>query len=208
MDGNVDPFNPAAPGRTLATPGRTQPHLSDTRPQQDRPMPEHEADQHEADQYKADQHEADQYDPHQLCELAIAARRHAYSPYSDFAVGAALLCEDGTVASGCNVENGVLGLSLCAERVAICQAIARGQQSFRAIAVAASPLASPCGPCRQFLAEFCEDLEIIAVDAESYANQASPAGELTRSGEIQQWRLSELLPRRFRYAGKERSSDK
>ena len=98
-----------------------------------------------------------------LIAAAIAARDKAYAPYSEFKVGAALLCSDGRVFSGCNVENAAYGAGICAERGAAMQAVAEGAQEFSAIAVAGwkdgraeqdRGLAYPCGICRQFLNEF------------------------------------------------------
>lgn len=119
----------------------------------------------------------------QLIASALENRRRAYAPYSRFQVGAGLLCADGSVFGGCNVENASLGLSLCAERVAVCQAISAGHRDIVGIAIAAAPLASPCGACRQFLAEFNANMEVIAVDAST--------------GEQKSWRLAELLPAGF-----------
>jgi len=82
----------------------------------------------------------------------------AHAPYSNYKVGAVLLCADGTVFKGCNIENASFGLTNCAERTAIFSAIASGKKDFAAIAIAASgePAPFPCGACRQVLAEFCE----------------------------------------------------
>lgn len=91
-----------------------------------------------------------------LMDCAIKARENAYSPYSHFAVGAALLCEDGTLFEGCNIENASYGLTNCAERTAIFKAISEGHTKFKALAVVADtegPCA-PCGACRQVMAEF------------------------------------------------------
>ena len=95
-------------------------------------------------------------DVQQLIECAIEARQQSYSPYSNFAVGAALLCEDGTIYKGCNIENASYGLTNCAERTAIFKAISEGHRKFKALAVVADtewPCA-PCGACRQVVAEF------------------------------------------------------
>ena len=91
-----------------------------------------------------------------LMDCAIKARENAYSPYSHFAVGAALLCEDGTLYEGCNIENASYGLTNCAERTAIFKAVSEGHIKFKALAVVADtegPCA-PCGACRQVVAEF------------------------------------------------------
>ena len=94
--------------------------------------------------------------PDELLAAARAAREQAYAPYSGFAVGAAVETSDGTVITGCNVENASYGMSICAERTAIVSAVAQGYRGFRAIAVAGPDGAttSPCGACRQFIAEF------------------------------------------------------
>ena len=89
-------------------------------------------------------------------ERAIKARENSYSPYSHFAVGAALLCEDGTLYEGCNIENASYGLTNCAERTAIFKAVSEGHVTFKALAVVADtegPCA-PCGACRQVMSEF------------------------------------------------------
>jgi len=116
----------------------------------------------------------------ELLELAREAMENSYSPYSGFAVGAAVLCKDGSIYSGCNVEN-VAGTSVCAERVAIFKAVSEGKLDFSEIAVVAGgdkPIV-PCGFCLQTLSEFCDDI-FIHTPEESY-------------------RLRELLPVRFRY---------
>ena len=100
----------------------------------------------------------------ELCALALQARERAYCPYSGFAVGAALLCEDGTVFLGCNIENAAFGPSICAERTAVSKAISEGHYDFAALAVAGAVAGQmperacpPCGVCRQVLREFCPD---------------------------------------------------
>lgn len=95
-------------------------------------------------------------DIQKLIDRAIVARDKTYSPYSHFGVGAALLCEDGTIYEGCNIENASYGLTNCAERTAIFKAVSEGQTKFKALAVVADtegPCA-PCGACRQVISEF------------------------------------------------------
>lgn len=92
-----------------------------------------------------------------LFGLAEEAALRSYSPYSKFRVGAALLCDDGSVVAAANVENRSFGLTICAERSAFVSAIAQGKRGFRALAIAcpdASSPVSPCGACRQFISEF------------------------------------------------------
>ena len=98
-----------------------------------------------------------------LVALAKEAMEHAYVPYSHFKVGAALLAKDGTVFKGCNVENASYGATNCAERTAIFKAVSEGYREFDAIAIVASSgdFASPCGICRQVLAEFMPDGKVI-----------------------------------------------
>lgn len=98
-----------------------------------------------------------------LINAAKEASKMAYAPYSSFRVGAALLASNGTIFSGCNVENVSFGLTICAERSAICTAVAAGQHSFAAMAIFADSkeLIVPCGACRQVLAEFAPDLVVI-----------------------------------------------
>lgn len=94
--------------------------------------------------------------PDELLAIAAATRELAYAPYSSFRVGAALETADGTIVTGVNVENASYGLSICAERSAFVRAIAQGHRSFTQIAIAGpdGALTSPCGACRQFMAEF------------------------------------------------------
>jgi cytidine deaminase len=98
----------------------------------------------------------------ELVAAARQARLHAYAPFSGYSVGAALRCSDGQIVTGCNVENASYGLTLCAERLAVFKAVSEGIQEFEAVAVVVdSPrLASPCGPCRQILWEFCGDIPV------------------------------------------------
>ena len=103
----------------------------------------------------------------QLIEAALITRENAYAPYSDFKVGSALVCEDGSIFRGCNIENASFGLTICAERVAIGNAIAAGNQKIVAICVASEGAASPCGACRQFINEFGSNTMIVLVNAET-----------------------------------------
>ena len=106
-----------------------------------------------------------------LLERAKEARKNAYCPYSGFAVGAALLCADGSVYAGCNIENAGFTATCCAERTAFFRAVNDGKRAFKAIAVVGGKagqepqeLCAPCGVCRQVMIEFCvpEDFQIIA----------------------------------------------
>jgi cytidine deaminase len=119
-----------------------------------------------------------------LFDEAEAARRSAYAPYSKFQVGAALWCDDGSIVSGCNVENASFGLTVCAERNAI-GAMVRAGRVLRAVAIVvdAHSVVSPCGMCRQVLAEFA-DLQV-------------PVRSQTLNGQTQSWSVGELLPFAF-----------
>jgi len=125
-----------------------------------------------------DKNEAD------LATAALAARAHAFAPYSHFQVGAALEDSDGRIHTGCNVENATYGLTVCAERVAVFKAISEGVREFRRIAVAADTetLTPPCGACRQILWEFCGDIEIVLVNPR---------------GKSETYQLKDLFPKPF-----------
>jgi cytidine deaminase len=99
----------------------------------------------------------------ELVDLAFEAMEQAYVPYSHFPVGAALLCADGTVYTGCNVENAAYGAGICAERSALVKAVGEGKKSFLRLAVAAesADYCTPCGICRQMLYEFGPELEVL-----------------------------------------------
>ena len=99
----------------------------------------------------------------ELIAAARRARRRARADYSHFKVGAALEAADGTIITGCNIENATYGLTVCAERVAMFKALSEGHTKFRRVAVVADTQAPtpPCGPCRQILWEFGGDLEVI-----------------------------------------------
>ena len=104
----------------------------------------------------------------ELISLALEAMKKSYSPYSDFKVGAALLCRDGTVFTGCNIENAAFSSTVCAERTAFFKAVSDGKREFSAIAVVGGKngtvdgFCPPCGVCRQVMNEFCgEDFKII-----------------------------------------------
>ena len=113
--------------------------------------------------------------PEKLCELAIEAMGHAYVPYSGYKVGAALLCKDGTVYQGCNIENAAYGPTNCAERTAFFKAVYDGQRDFEAIAVCGGKdgvitgAFPPCGVCRQVMREFCGDgFKIYMIDPNGF----------------------------------------
>jgi cytidine deaminase len=118
-----------------------------------------------------------------LIQSSLSVRHHAYAPYSDYAVGAALLGADGEIYTGVNVENASYPLSMCAERNAIFKAVSQGMRSFEAIAVASDNGGSPCGACRQVLSEFSLDMLVLILNA---------AGEITLETTV-----AELLPHAF-----------
>ena len=100
----------------------------------------------------------------ELVQRALEMRKFSYAPYSHFAVGAALLCEDGTVFTGCNVENAAYGSTLCAERTALVKAVSEGRTTgWTTLAIAGSgeDFCWPCGACRQMLYEFAPDLTLL-----------------------------------------------
>lgn len=118
-----------------------------------------------------------------LVEAARQVQQRAHAPYSRFRVGAALEGEDGSIHVGCNVENASYGLGMCAERVAVGSAVSAGVRAFRRVVVVsdAEPPASPCGACRQVLAEFAPAAEVLAVGPHS----------------TRRWTVRELLPDLF-----------
>lgn len=127
--------------------------------------------------------------PEQLMDLAKEAMSHAYAPYSGFQVGAALLCGDGSVYQGCNIENAAFGPTNCAERTAFFKAVYDGHRKFTAIAICGgkggeiTSLCTPCGVCRQVMAEFCKgDFVIYMTDS---------------TGQIERRTLADLLPMTF-----------
>jgi cytidine deaminase len=118
-----------------------------------------------------------------LVELASLARLNAYAPYSSYQVGAALLTTSGKIFTGCNVESAAYPTSMCAERVAIFKAVSEGEQKFVAMAVVTGNGGTPCGACRQVMAEFGLGLIVLVADAEGNLKQ--------------EYVLSELLPGAF-----------
>jgi cytidine deaminase len=120
----------------------------------------------------------------ELARAALAARAHAFAPFSKFQVGAAIEDETGRIHTGCNVENATYGLTVCAERVAVFKAISEGVRKFRRVVVAADTdvLTPPCGACRQILWEFCGDVEIALVNPR---------------GKMETYRLKDLFPKPF-----------
>lgn len=124
----------------------------------------------------------------ELQTAARGARENAWAPYSRFQVGAAVLTSDGRIVVGCNVENASYGLTICAERVAICTAVAQGCTSFTAICVSLTGIPVPCGACRQFLVEFNPSM-LVLLDDVNHTNETMP--ELVS--------LADLLPRAFRW---------
>ncbi|MFY8052458.1 MAG: cytidine deaminase [Armatimonadaceae bacterium] len=126
-----------------------------------------------------------------MVDAAIKARQQAYAPYSNYSVGAALLLSDGQIVTGCNVENASFGLTICAERAAVCSAVVAGNRTVHACVVATADGGAPCGACRQVLSEFHDDehpMEIVAVTS---------AGEI-----VMNTYLRELLPQGFGFGGR------
>lgn len=129
-------------------------------------------------------------DKNELLKIAKKARERAYAPYSDFRVGAALLCDDGEVYTGCNVENVSFSPTCCAERTAIFKAISDGKRKFSAIAIVGGKNdldinipCYPCGVCRQVISEFCDDDFLV----------------ITKNGEtVESTAFSDILPKRFK----------
>ena len=120
----------------------------------------------------------------ELVNLAMEAKKRAYAPYSNFHVGAALLCENGEVYLGCNIENAAYGSTNCAERTAVFNAISFGNRSFKKIAIVSDgdEYTYPCGVCRQVLSEFAPNIEVIMAK---------------RNGDFIKEPLCELLPHMF-----------
>ncbi len=120
----------------------------------------------------------------ELLSIADKAMENAYAPYSKFHVGAALLCKDGTVFTGCNIENATYGATNCAERTAIFKAVSEGQRDFEAIAIVSSGGGEtfPCGICRQVMAEFAPEIKVVLRD---------------EAGNEHIYPLVELLPKSF-----------
>jgi len=118
----------------------------------------------------------------ELVRAARVVREKAYAPYSNYKVGAALLAEDGSIFTGCNVENASYPAGICAERAAVAKAVSEGNRQFVAIAVATINGGVPCGICRQVMNEFAPDLLVILADETGIASEAT---------------LRELLPRAF-----------
>jgi cytidine deaminase len=123
-------------------------------------------------------------DEKSLIESALNARLEAYAPYSGFRVGAAVLCDDGRVFTGANVENASYGLSMCAERVAVANAVSAGSRRFEMLAIATDTEipSSPCGACRQVLSEFGPEIMVVMV---------------TLGGAVNRVKIKDLLPLAF-----------
>ncbi len=123
--------------------------------------------------------------PIELVNLAKEARSHAYVPYSGFSVGAALLCKDGKIYQGCNIENAAFGPTVCAERTAFFKAVYDGERDFEAIAVVGgrageeiTGLFPPCGVCRQVMREFCDPDFKLYLGRENGAFETMTLGEM------------------------------
>ncbi|MCL2343511.1 MAG: cytidine deaminase [Firmicutes bacterium] len=120
----------------------------------------------------------------ELLNIAQVASARAYVPYSKFPVGAALECSDGTIFTGCNVENSAIGCTICAERTAMVKAVSEGHTDFTRIAIygEGENFCMPCGQCRQFMQEFAPDVEVLCAKGD---------------GRYVSYRLRQLLPHAF-----------
>lgn len=127
---------------------------------------------------------------HFLIKTAAAQRAYSYAPYSGYRVGAALLASDGTVYTGCNVENAAYGPSICAERTAVAKAVSEGAHTFRALCIAGGrgelpdSYSFPCGVCRQTLREFCDPESFLIIVAKDFSDYRT-------------FTLAQLLPESF-----------
>lgn len=114
----------------------------------------------------------------QLIQRAVSSRKRAYTPYSHYKVGAALLTETGKIYSGVNIENAAYPVTICAERVSVFKAVSEGESEFIAMAVVTSNGGFPCGSCRQVLAEFGLDMLIIIADENGKVIEEATVREL------------------------------
>ena len=114
----------------------------------------------------------------QLIGTSLGARRWSYAPYSEYAVGAALLTSSGVIYDGVNIENAAYPTSMCAERVAVFKAVSEGETNFIAIAVATSNGGTPCGACRQVLSEFGLETKVLIVNGDGIIEQETTVAEL------------------------------
>ena len=119
-----------------------------------------------------------------LVEIAKKMMQYAHAPYSGYKVGAALLCEDGSVYGGCNVEGSSYGTTICAERTALVKAVSEGKKTFSILAVCSSgnDYCTPCGICRQMLHDFSPDMKVLCAN---------------NDGEYIEYTLTQLLPHAF-----------
>lgn len=126
------------------------------------------------------------YSNKELIDAAYEAMKNSYSPYSKFSVGAAVLTEDNSCYTGCNIENGSYGATICAERTAIFKAVSEGHRKFTKIAIVSTTHKEtfPCGICRQVMSEFMDDDAVIILDK--------------GDGELLKYSLSELMPHSFK----------
>jgi cytidine deaminase len=117
-----------------------------------------------------------------LVKAAIAASHNAYAPYSNFPVGAAILAADGSIYSGCNVENASYPATICAERTALVKAVSEGQREFTSIVVVTRSGGSPCGICRQMLYEFAPDMNVIVATLDGDVLYEMPLHDMLAHG--------------------------
>ncbi len=116
-----------------------------------------------------------------LIDAARLAQKHSYSPYSKYKVGAAVLTDDNTIISGCNVESSSYGLTCCAERTALFSAIGKGYRKFKALAVITENGGTPCGACRQVIWDLCGDIPIYITDEKGKVDETTSKALLPKA---------------------------
>ena len=116
-----------------------------------------------------------------IVKAAIEVRKYAHAPYSNYTVGAAVETDEGKIVTGCNVESSSYGLTICAERAAICSAVAKGYRNFKRLAISSKGSGGPCGACRQFIWDLCGDVPIIIIGDDGSTEELQSGNLLPRA---------------------------